>query len=320
MTLPGSTRPLVSVVIPVYNRGAAVCATLDSALDQTLPPEQVEVIVVDDGSTDATPEVLRAAYASHARVRLLRQDNGGVAAARNSGLRAARGDFIAFLDHDDRWLPAKLEQQLRAFQHNPRAGVVYCLWREVDENGQALPEAQQMTRQRWWHPARGRVYAWLCQPRNPLVSMSVPLVRTALLRSSGGFDPGTVPADDWDLWLRLARRCEFDFVPEELVLYTRHATQQRRDAARMGRAMERVFAKQWRGLLLRPGMAWFVLSFRFFLAGVPCYEAAKAALEAGQTRQVPGLAARVLRRHPLALLTPQWAALALRWLRLVLRR
>ncbi|HEY2324319.1 MAG TPA: glycosyltransferase family A protein, partial [Thermoanaerobaculia bacterium] len=109
----------VSVVIPSYNYARYLGEAIDSALAQTLPP--LEVIVVDDGSTDETSEVL-ATYAD--RIRVLRQKNSGVAVARNSGIAAAHGEYVAFLDADDIWLPRKLELQMARFDES--IGLVHC--------------------------------------------------------------------------------------------------------------------------------------------------------------------------------------------------
>ena len=108
--------PLVSVVVPTYNRAYCLARTIDSALGQTHP--SVEVIVVDDGSVDETAEMVAARYGSDARVRLIRQANAGVSAARNTGLRVARGDYVALLDSDDVWEPWKLELQVACMQGN----------------------------------------------------------------------------------------------------------------------------------------------------------------------------------------------------------
>src|SRR6185436_10196720 len=109
--------PLVSVVVPTYNRAYCLARTIDSALGQTHP--SVEVIVVDDGSVDETAEMVAARYGSDARVRLIRQANAGVSAARNTGLRVARGDYVALLDSDDVWEPWKLELQVACMRARP---------------------------------------------------------------------------------------------------------------------------------------------------------------------------------------------------------
>ncbi len=223
---------MISVVIPTYNRGGLIEQTIESVLNQDLPPETVDVIVVDDGSTDETFAILQRLYGSHAQVRLFGIANGGVARARNFGLEQARGEFIAFLDHDDIWLPQKLRLQLERMKSDERIGVVYSSWVAVDASGQEMPPIIQFQRQWWWRPRNGRAYPWTLLPhplqfvRNPIVSMSVPLIRTQLLRDVGGFDARTVPSDDWDLWIRLSKICDFACVNQELVRYVHHEGQQ----------------------------------------------------------------------------------------------
>ena len=121
------TQPLVSVIIPAYNSGPYLAETLDSVLCQTYRCR--EVIIVDDGSTDDTPERVELYRSS---VVYIRQGNSGAGAARNAGLQAASGDYIAFLDHDDLWLPEKLEIQLEVAAKHPESGLVVCDGVEFD--------------------------------------------------------------------------------------------------------------------------------------------------------------------------------------------
>ncbi len=226
------TNVRVSVVIPTYNRGASIAPTIESVLAQDLPPEAFEIIIVNDGSTDETGAFLDARYGQNPRVRTFHIPNGGVARARNFGLEQARGEFIAFLDHDDLWLPRKLRLQLDRIENDKKFGVVYSSWVAVDEAGAEMPPIIQFQRQWWWRPRNGCAYPWTLLPhplqfvRNPIVSMSVPLIRTQLLREIGGFDARTVPSDDWDLWIRLSKICDFAGVNEELVRYVHHDGQQ----------------------------------------------------------------------------------------------
>src|SRR5436190_9018266 len=118
----------VSVVIPTYNYARYLGAAIDSALQQTHAP--LEVIVVDDGSTDDTPRLLDG-YGD--RIRVIRQKNSGVAAARNAGVREARGELIAFLDSDDLWKPRKLELQIARFEADPGLGLVHCGAETLDD-------------------------------------------------------------------------------------------------------------------------------------------------------------------------------------------
>lgn len=113
-------EPLVSVIIPAYNSGAYLRLTIESVLEQTHRP--IEILIVDDGSTDDTP---RTAQSFGPPVRLLRQAHAGHPAARNAGIRAAAGEYIAFLDHDDLWSPGKLESQLVCFRNDAKLDLVF---------------------------------------------------------------------------------------------------------------------------------------------------------------------------------------------------
>lgn len=130
------SQELVSVVVPTYNRAYCVARALDSALAQT--HSRVEVLVVDDGSSDGTAELIRTRYAGEARLRYLVQKNQGVSVARNTGLLAAQGDFIGLLDSDDYWHPWKLEAQLAAFRRFPEAGMVWTDMEAINPDGQVF--------------------------------------------------------------------------------------------------------------------------------------------------------------------------------------
>lgn len=125
----------MSVVIPTYNRGHIVGAAIESVLAQTYP--QIEIVIADDGSSDDTRAVAEG-YGS--RVAYLRQRNAGVSAARNFGMRHARGEFIAFLDSDDAWQPWKIEAQIAALRRHPEAGVVWTDMAAVDDTGRVIDE------------------------------------------------------------------------------------------------------------------------------------------------------------------------------------
>ncbi|BCM90836.1 chondroitin synthase [Abditibacteriota bacterium] len=279
----------ISVVIPVYNRGEAIAATLDSVLSQTWAP--VEILVVDDGSTDGSANWIEAHYGDH--VRVIRQPNGGVARARNRGWREAQGEWIAFLDHDDQFRADKLEV-LNSFIES-EADVVVSRWREMQDG--EIVRVSPVVRPR-------NAFGWLFGWSNPIVSMSVPLVRRAALERVGGFDPRTAPADDWDLWLRLARTTIFSFCDEVTTLYALHENQQRRDEARMFRAVRGTLAKYPLELARRPLLLWWLVWSGAFRVSIPAYKSF-ARGERGGLRMA-------LRAHPLALLAPQWVALLLK--------
>jgi glycosyltransferase involved in cell wall biosynthesis len=230
-----SMSPQISVVIPVYNRGSLIEKTVASVLAQDIKPHEFEIIIVDDGSTDRTPQILDELYGDHPQIRLFHIENGGVAKARNFGLKQARGEFLAFLDHDDLWMPEKLRLQREKMEAHPHVGVVYCNWLAVDEKGEAMPLIFQHSQQSWWKPKEGEAYPWVLMPhpleflRNPILSMSYPLIRTQLLRDINGFDVEMVPSDDWDLWIRLSKITHFVFVPQVLAHYVHHDNQQHND-------------------------------------------------------------------------------------------
>jgi len=205
--------PKISVIIPSYNAARFVAEAVASALGQTLPP--LEVIVVDDGSTDETEAVLRS---FGERIRHIRQPNGGPAVARNRGIRESRGELIAFLDADDVWLPEKLEKQWRCLQNHQAAGLVHSnllVW--DDETGETTP-GDDGRRER-----SGACYGKLFTRSG--VTPSTVLLKRECLDRVGVFDETIREAstEDYDLFLRIARRYEFAFVDEPLILYRRHA-------------------------------------------------------------------------------------------------
>lgn len=198
----------VSVIIPTHNRAALVGRAVRSALHQS--HRDLEVIVVDDGSTDDTPSVI-AGFAD-TRVRyIVHTMNKGGGAARNSGIEAADGEYIAFLDSDDEWLPDKLERQIAAFQQSDAAvAAIYTGFAVIDAAGRVT--AVRIPRH------RGVILSELwCA--NIVRTVSTVVVRRAALRRVGGFDPTLPACQDWDLWLRLAHVYRFDFLPEVLVRY-----------------------------------------------------------------------------------------------------
>lgn len=172
--------PSISVVIPAYNAAAIVGRAIESALAQTAPP--LEVIVIDDGSADNTADVV-AAY--EPRVKLLRQENGGPAAARNHGARVSQGDWIALLDADDSWLPQKLARQA-PFTRDPKVGLVHSV---REDRAAIVPE--NVTFDALWK-------------RNCIANSSV-IVRKTAFEEVGGFDEdrALISLEDYNLWLRL---------------------------------------------------------------------------------------------------------------------
>jgi glycosyltransferase involved in cell wall biosynthesis len=210
-------KPTVSAVITTYNYGRFLKEALDSVLRQTV--QEVEVVVIDDGSTDHTPAVI-APYLRDPRVCYRRTDHQGVVAAKNAGIRQATAPFIAFLDADDSWLQGKLKRQLQLFAADPDLGVVYTRRLLVDEDGHELEYEQPAM-------SRGRILESLF--RTNYVCFSSSMVARPVFDTVGLLDPETAPSEDYDFWLRVARRYRFDYVDAPLVRYrTGHASLSRR--------------------------------------------------------------------------------------------
>lgn len=229
--------PHVSVIIPAYNAEAFIADTVRSALDQTY--RDLEVIVVDDGSADGT---LKALEQFQGRVRVHAQANGGVARARNAGVRLAAGSWIAFLDADDLWLPHKIERQL-ACSDVPMSFTDRFNFGVIGD----LPELQSKAT-----PMRGGdLFVPLLRDGNFITSTSV-MMRRELFEQLGGFYTGLNGTEDWELWLRVAERHPIGFVDEPLVRYRLHAGGISRNFARMCRERTEVIS---RALALERGRA-----------------------------------------------------------------
>lgn len=199
--------PRVSVIVPCFNAGPYVAETIHSVLDQSY--HDFELIAVDDGSTDRTADIL--ASVSDPRMRLYRQANAGPSAARNRGVAESRGQYLAFLDSDDVWLPGKLERHVRALERDPTLGLVYSDVFFVDESGRlegTLSDKMPLP--------SGRVFQALLA-RNFIATSSV-LMPRAVFDAVGPFGPYRV-SQDYDLWLKCAARYPVERMPEPMVKY-----------------------------------------------------------------------------------------------------
>jgi glycosyltransferase involved in cell wall biosynthesis len=241
-------RPLVSVVVPVYNGARYLRRAIDSALAQTY--RDVEVLVVDDGSKDDSPEVI-AGYGP--RLRALRQANGGVARARNAAIRASSGELIAFLDQDDWWLPGKVAAQVQRLLAEPEVGLAHTSVLQYSEAAGSFVEVYPTEASAG---LQGHCYERLLLG-NGIFNSSV-MVRSAVLADVGVLDaamPGNT-VQDYDLWLRVARRHRLAYVPERLTVIGLHGDQGTRDRRAMLTdelgLLERVLGR--RGLQASPAM------------------------------------------------------------------
>lgn len=194
--------PAVSVVIPCYNQGRYLWDAVDSVLRQTYP--HVEAIVVDDGSTDETAAV---AASFGERIRVLTQENAGLAAARNAGIRAADAPYLMVLDADDTIDPDCVERRLRFFLEDQTVGIVAGGFRLVDERLVPYPDAQQ----RWRSPRGSSPSLYVREAWSPTCGLM--LSRRALM-VCGMFDPFLRACEDWDLQMRITRRFKHVYEPE----------------------------------------------------------------------------------------------------------
>jgi len=208
-------KALVSVIIPAFNAAADIRQTLNSVLAQTY--QAIEVIVVDDGSSDATAAIVEEFVTRDGRFQLVRQRNAGVGAARNAAIRKARGKYVAPLDADDLWFPEKLEKQVdRMEQCGNETGLVYCWSKLINEAGEPVDVSHCNT-------LEGRL-GHVMVLQNLLGNASVPLFRAAALEKTGVYltrdeQAGAQGCEDWDLYLRTAEVFSISVVPEYLVAY-----------------------------------------------------------------------------------------------------
>jgi glycosyltransferase involved in cell wall biosynthesis len=206
---------LVSVVVPAYNAEQTIPETLYSVRAQT--HENLEIIVVDDGSTDATAAMVRLQQKSDPRIRLIQQQNAGVAPARNSGAAAATGTFIAPIDSDDLWHPTKIEAQLREFARaGPEVGVVYTWFALIDADSKVIHKKHRPEFAGWVLPILAEF--------NFVGNGSSPLIRTESFRATEGYDAtlkarGGQGCEDWKLYCHLAERFQYAVVCDHLTGY-----------------------------------------------------------------------------------------------------
>jgi len=201
----------VSVIIPAYNRGKVIERAVSSVLTQTY--QNFEVIIVDDGSTDSTSNVINALVKKEQRIRYCHHlTNQGAQAARNTGIRSAKGEWIAFLDSDDEWLPNWLEEGLYAQKKNGFS-IIHCDCYRTDGN---------QPPKRWGlPPLTGNIYKTLL--KHPNTVFPGLLIRRTCLEHIGYLDEDIVSYQEWDTSIMLAKYYEFGFVPEPLFIYHCHS-------------------------------------------------------------------------------------------------
>lgn len=201
----------VSIVLPTYKRAYCIERSIDSILSQTY--SEFELLVIDDCSTDDTEKLVRNIVKSDERVRYFRQSqNGGVAAARNEGIRQAAHSYIAFQDSDDAWKSDKLEKQMHVFDRDPVIGLVYCVFEGRKQDGSYVripPESMEKS------SLQGDMYQLLLQCN--VIDAPTAVVRRECLQKSGLFNETLSCLEDWELFLRIAREWKIGYVDEALL-------------------------------------------------------------------------------------------------------
>lgn len=225
----------IDIVIPAFNAEKYIGKTLDSV---ALQGDLVQsIIVVNDGSIDETAQIVEsfAKRHPHLRTQLINQENAGLANARNTGIKASmqesKAPFIALLDADDVWLEGKLEKQLSVFEtsQDPKLGLVYSSYELIDENGIAIAGENLIVKP----SLRGQVYSSLLTGNFISGSGSGVLVKSIVFEEVGLFDEALKASEDWDMWIRIARKFHFDYVNESLVQIRVHSSNMQKDFSRM---------------------------------------------------------------------------------------
>lgn len=274
-----TSLPAISVVVPVYNGELTIAETVRSVLSQSFL--DFELIVINDGSVDSTLDVL--AKIQDPRLKVLSYPNAGLSASRNRGIEQARGEFIAFIDADDLWMPDKLLAQWKCLREHPEAAVSYSWTDFIDGTGTPLGFGIH-------HTASGCIFPDLLQSFF-VGSGSNALVRRKVFEEVGRFDDTLNAAEDWDMFLRIAARYPFSAVPAPHVLYritddsmSRNVIRQEQECLKV---LERAFSQE-------PGKSLLHLRKRAY-ANLYAYLAAHA-LRGVPDRRTGRIAARLLWR------------------------
>lgn len=212
--------PRVSVNICCYNGGKYIAETISSVLAQTFT--DFELVIVNDGSKDDTEGKILGF--NDGRIKYVFQENRGLSATRNRALDLSKGEFIAILDQDDLWEPEKLELQLRVMDKNPGTGVVYSDALIIDENGVVKGAGK---RNRY---CRGKIISSLL--KGNYIYCPTAMFRTTALKVAGKFRTDLRISEEYEMYLRLARTCDFDFVDKPLARYRVHSENSSRDAVK----------------------------------------------------------------------------------------
>lgn len=256
MQKTSNNRSLISVIIPAYNAESFVAKAIDSVLSQTY--SRFEVIVVNDGSTDNTETIVK--NYSDTRIRLISQKNGGLSCARNTGIRSAKGEYLAFLDADDYWMPEKLVKQIELLKQHSEFGFCSTQTRVETPEGLFLNH--------WPCPkiTASTLRTIFAQNATIAGSGSGVMVKKELQNQAGFFDQSLTSLEDIDMWMRYAAISEYCCLPETLTVITKRPDSMSRNLATMRNNAIKVLRKN-RNLLDQPLQKGF---WRFCYASMLC--------------------------------------------------
>jgi len=245
--------PKVSVIIPTYNRAHLIGKAIKSVLNQTY--KDFEVIVVDDGSTDNTEEIVKS-FTDFKIHYICHKHNRGASAARNTGIKASRGEYIAFLDSDDEWLPEKLDKQMKTFNsESSEVGVVYTGDYYVDEKDKKVKKVHIPRKE-------GYIYENLLRAED-VIYISTVLIKNECFKKVGVFDEDLPTSEDYDMWFRIAKYYKFRYVKDLLVVCLIHNNQMTANSEIMIEGVKRIQTKYSKEFRKRP----YSYSTRYFYLG-----------------------------------------------------
>ena len=204
---------LISIIIPAYNCSKSISRSIDSVIKQTY--SNWELLIIDDGSTDKTKEIVEEYITKNPKLKYYHQENSGAPASpRNNGIRRSKGNYIAFLDHDDEWLPEKLAKQVLLFENLDiqNIGFVACNVYTIEENNKKIIKLKN----------RGNILEALLEG-DFIYSCSSVMIKKDVFQKVGLFDENLKCADDWDMWLKISSAgYNFNFVDEPILNYYIH--------------------------------------------------------------------------------------------------
>lgn len=246
-------NPKIDVVIPVFNGELYLEYTVKSIINQSYKPQAI--IIVDDGSTDKTERMCNKLKSHHSQIKYIRQTNAGLSAARNSGIRQSKTEYIAFCDSDDIWEKEKLAKQVQLIKSSKfsQLGLIYCDYYNIDEQGKHITY-QSMNLHK---DIRGYVLNKLMEGNYIASSGSGVLVKRECFVEVGMFDEKLTSCEDWDMWIRIAHTYQVDYVNEKLVGIRRSVRSMSKDGVRMCIGMAMLYRKHGNLTKSRVGRNYF---------------------------------------------------------------